>query len=167
MKKYIFLIFATFMFPIFGLASSNDISILDSLINKKSQIIEQKLSNIKIITNMLNSEGLTDAERYAINDRLYNEYGFIVSYNKYTFYLLQDYLRKPTCYFKSWLPRLKSGTRPYSIITNTLAFFYQYNKNEQQRKHYLILSAISDLKGGITENNAMRELSSMLLNKMI
>ena len=124
MKKYIFLIFATFMFPIFGLASSNDISILDSLINKKSQIIEQKLSNIKIITNMLNTEGLTDAERYAINDRLYNEYGFIVSYNKYTFYLLQDYLRKPTCYFKSWLPRLK-----------------------------------------ITENNAMRELSSMLLNE--
>lgn len=275
MQKYIFLILATFMFPVFGLASSNDYSTLDSLINKKSQIIEQKLSKIKIITNMLNTEGLTDAERYAINDRLYNEYVALKYDSAYKYseqnlklatklqdkkkwlhsilqqihilsvaglfeeanILLQDiddslldikdqiayyetcseyYLYKSEFYqdtqfyrfnlnklnecrihilsiappnsynytvtlastecekgnyakaialLESWLPRLKSGTRPYSIITNTLAFFYQCNKNEQQRKHYLILSAISDLKGGITENNAMRELSSMLLNE--
>lgn len=275
MQKYILLILMTLMFPTFGLSSSNEFFTLDSLINKKSQIIEEKLSKIKIITNMLNTEGLTDAERYAINDRLYNEYVALkydsaYKYSEQNLKLaskLQDkkkwlhsalqqihilsvaglfeeakkllqyiddsqlnvtdqvdyyetcseyYLYKVEFYedtqfshinlnklnecrmrilklapsnsytyavnlasiecekgnydraislLESWIPRLKSGTRPYSIVTNTLAFFYQCNKNEQQRKHYLILSAISDLKGGITENNAMRELSSMLLKE--
>lgn len=275
MQKLIFLTLTIFLFPVFGQASPKEYFVLDSLINKKSQIIEQKLSKIKIITNMLNAKELTDTERYAINDRLYNEYvafkydsaykyseqnlilasqlqdkkkwlhsllqqvhilsvaGLFEESNKLLqnindsqldvtdqiayyktcseYYLYKSEFYKDTPFYhdnmnkltecrmrilsiappdsyaytialasiecekknyakaisllENWLPRLKSGSRNYSIITNTLAFFYHCYKKEQQRKHYLILSAISDLKGGITENNAMRELSTMLLNE--
>lgn len=63
------------------------------------------------------------------------------------------------------LPQLKQGTRDYSIVTSTLAFFNLYQNNAEERQRYLMLSAISDLEGGIMENNALRELSAMLFEQ--
>lgn len=62
----------------------------------------------------------------------------------------------------SYLNRLRPGSRRYSILTSTLAFFYETKNDRQNRRRYLIMSAISDLKGCIRENNSLRELSSML-----
>lgn len=59
----------------------------------------------------------------------------------------------------------KSGSRDYSILTSDLAHFYFCIKDNDKRKHYLLLSAISDVKGAIRENNSMRELASMLMDE--
>ncbi|MBR0388629.1 MAG: hypothetical protein IJK37_00760, partial [Prevotella sp.] len=45
--------------------------------------------------------------------------------------MLEDYLLK-----------LEEGTRAYSIVTSTLAFFYQTKEMQQQQERYLLLSAI-------------------------
>lgn len=59
----------------------------------------------------------------------------------------------------------KSGTRDYSVLTSDLAHFYFCIKDNAKRKHYLLLSAISDVQGAIRENNSMRELASMLMDE--
>ena len=67
--------------------------------------------------------------------------------------------------FEQYLPTLQSGDRRYSIVASTLAFFYWKNGQPQQQEHYLLLSAISDLRGAILENNALRELASILMER--
>ena len=67
--------------------------------------------------------------------------------------------------FEEYLPTLQSGDRRYSIVASTLAFFYWKSGQPQQQEHYLLLSAISDLQGAILENNALRELSSILMER--
>lgn len=64
---------------------------------------------------------------------------------------------------EDYLPQLKSGSRTYSIITSTLAYFYQRKQNLEQQEHYLLLSAISDERGAIRENNSLRSLSELLM----
>jgi len=68
--------------------------------------------------------------------------------------LLEDYLVK-----------LELGTRIYSIITSTLAFFYQKKHATDQQERYLLLSAISDERGAIRENNSLRSLSEVLMEQ--
>lgn len=68
--------------------------------------------------------------------------------------LLEDYLVK-----------LEPGTRIYSIITSTLAFFYQKKHATDQQERYLLLSAISDERGAIRENNSLRSLSEVLMEQ--
>ena len=68
--------------------------------------------------------------------------------------MLEDYLLK-----------LEKGTRAYSIVTSTLAFFYQTKEMHQQQEHYLLLSAISDERCAIRENNSLRILSEILMNR--
>ena len=67
--------------------------------------------------------------------------------------------------FEQYLPTLQSGDRRYSIVASTLAFFYWKSGQPQQQEHYLLLSAISDLRGAILENNALRELASILMER--
>lgn len=67
--------------------------------------------------------------------------------------------------FEQYLPTLQSGDRRYSIVASTLAYFYWKNKQPEKREHYLLLSAISDLRGAILENNALRELSTILMER--
>ena len=67
--------------------------------------------------------------------------------------------------FEEYLPTLQSGDRRYSIVASTLAFFYWKSGQPQQQEHYLLLSAISDLRGAILENNALRELASILMER--
>lgn len=61
------------------------------------------------------------------------------------------------------LPSLTQGDRRYSIVTSTLAFFYSMQQNRQMQEHYLLLSAISDIRGAILENSSLRELSAYLM----
>ena len=67
--------------------------------------------------------------------------------------------------FEQYLPTLQSGDRRYSIVASTLAYFYWKDKQPEKREHYLLLSAISDLRGAILENNALRELSTILMER--
>lgn len=59
----------------------------------------------------------------------------------------------------------KIGTRDYSILTSDLAHFYFYKNDNKMRKHYLLLSAISDVQGAIRENNSLRNLASLLMDE--
>ena len=66
---------------------------------------------------------------------------------------------------EDYLPKLQQGDRHYSIITSTLAYFYSKKQDADMQEHYLLLSAISDVKGTILENNSLRELSAILLER--
>lgn len=245
---------------------------LDSLLRVKGEIIKNKAIRIEAIKSALAGEGLTDVERYNINERLYNEYAALkydsafkyieknvelsVKMNDMTRYnrsllgkvhilavsglfdeadnILQtidpsklhgddlveyysqnndmsifkaefangtqyynSYIDKAMAYRRlildkasnksyiyaftkasyvcqmgrydeaisillRYLPRLRPGDRRYSILTSTLAYFYMIKNNSESRHEYLIRSAMSDIEGGILENNSMRELSSLL-----
>jgi hypothetical protein len=69
--------------------------------------------------------------------------------------MLSSYLKK----------NLKSGEREYSIVTSTIAFFYGTLGDKKQQKKYLLLCAISDVRGCIRENNSLRELASLLFDE--
>jgi len=64
---------------------------------------------------------------------------------------------------ENYLQGLKMANRTYSIVTSTLAFFYQKKQIPKQQEHYLLLSAISDEQAAIRENNSLRSLSEILL----
>ena len=64
---------------------------------------------------------------------------------------------------EDYLPKLQQGTRPYSIVTSTLAFFYQIKDMREQQERYLLLSSISDEQCAIRENNSLRLLSEVLM----
>jgi len=66
---------------------------------------------------------------------------------------------------EDYLPKLRQGDRHYSIVTSTLAYFYTRKEQPQTREKYLLLSAISDLRASILENNSLRELSIILLER--
>ena len=63
-----------------------------------------------------------------------------------------------------YLPEEKDA-RHYSIITSTLAYLYGKNGNTDSQEEYLILSAISDVKYAIRENNSLRELAALLMKQ--
>ncbi len=67
--------------------------------------------------------------------------------------------------FEEYLPTLRPGDRRYSIVASTLAYFYWKDENPKQQEHYLLLSAVSDLRGAILENNALRELAAILMER--
>jgi hypothetical protein len=67
--------------------------------------------------------------------------------------------------FEKYLPSIKQGDRRYSIVTSTLAYFYSRKQQSDMQEKYLLLSAISDLRGTILENNSFRELSSVLMER--
>ena len=67
--------------------------------------------------------------------------------------------------FEDYLPSIKQGDRRYSIITSTLAYFYSRKQQSDLQEKYVLLSAISDLRGTILENNSFRELSAILMER--
>lgn len=67
--------------------------------------------------------------------------------------------------FEDYLPSIQQGDRRYSIITSTLAYFYSRKQQSDLQEKYLLLSAISDLRGTILENNSFRELSAILMER--
>ena len=66
---------------------------------------------------------------------------------------------------ENYLPRLKEGTRDYSVVTSILGYIYWRMNNEQKHEYYLLRSAISDSKAAIRENNSLRELALLLFKK--
>ncbi len=67
--------------------------------------------------------------------------------------------------FENYLPSIRQGDRRYSIISSTLAYFYARGHRADMQEKYLLLSAISDLRGTILENNSFRELSAILMER--
>ena len=66
---------------------------------------------------------------------------------------------------KQYLPTLQLGCRQYSIVASTLAYFYWKAGQPSVQERYLLLAAISDLRGAILENNALRELAAILMER--
>jgi tetratricopeptide (TPR) repeat protein len=66
---------------------------------------------------------------------------------------------------EAYLNKTEQGTRIYSIITSTLAFFYQNKGVSEKQEYYLLLSAISDERSAIRENNSLRSLSGLLTDR--
>jgi hypothetical protein len=64
---------------------------------------------------------------------------------------------------EDYLPKLDVSTRDYSIVTSTLAYFYQCKNDKERQEYYLLLSAISDEQGAIRENNSLRMLAEILM----
>ena len=67
--------------------------------------------------------------------------------------------------FEDYLPSIQQGDRRYSIITSTLAYVHSRKQQSDMQEKYLLLSAISDLRGTILENNSFRELSAILMER--
>ncbi|MCD8079451.1 MAG: hypothetical protein LUF04_03285, partial [Bacteroides sp.] len=51
------------------------------------------------------------------------------------------------------------GTRDYSILTSLIAYMYRRQNDTEKQKEYLAHSALSDIKGAIKENVALRSLA--------
>ena len=66
---------------------------------------------------------------------------------------------------KHYLPTLQPGDRRYSVVTSTMAYFYWKAGQPSVQERYLLLAAISDLRGAILENNALRELATILMER--
>lgn len=62
----------------------------------------------------------------------------------------------------SYLHKSISGTREYSVLTSILAYVYQCNGNPEQRKTFLVKSAISDIQAVVKENNSLRALAELM-----
>lgn len=54
------------------------------------------------------------------------------------------------------------GTREYSILASTLAYIYKLAGKPDEYKHYLVLSAISDVRGAVKENMSFREVATVM-----
>ena len=63
---------------------------------------------------------------------------------------------------KDDLAKATIGSRRYSIIASILASLYQQTGDALQHRRYLALSVISDLKGVVKENMAIRALSTAM-----
>ena len=118
---------------------------------------------------------------FAVNTKYYKEYhDNAQEYRKhileltekntyaYTFahavYLCESgHVKEAVKEFEAYLPQLRRGTRDYSVVTSTLAYFYSHLQQDDLREQYLLLSAISDAEAAISENNSLRELSAVLL----
>lgn len=61
--------------------------------------------------------------------------------------------------------RYQSGERIYSILSNTIAFYYGLSGDKKKQKEYLILSAQSDIEGSIRENASMYSLATLLFEE--
>lgn len=54
------------------------------------------------------------------------------------------------------------GERNYSILASILAYLYKTKGNTEDYERYLVLSAISDVKGAVKENMSFRELATIM-----
>lgn len=59
----------------------------------------------------------------------------------------------------------EKNPRKYSVATSTLAYFCRHKGDSIGAESYLIRSAISDVRNAIRENNSLRELAQLLMEK--
>lgn len=65
---------------------------------------------------------------------------------------------------KAKLKQYQPGSHEYSILSSILAYSYDKEHDDINHKKYLILSAVSDIKGSTKENMAFRALSQQLFD---
>lgn len=63
------------------------------------------------------------------------------------------------------LPQYKEGTRTFSVLTSTLAYFYSRKSDTRMEERYQLLSAISDMRGAIRESTALRKVAMTLFSR--
>lgn len=56
----------------------------------------------------------------------------------------------------------KQGTREYSILASTLAYIYLISGDDEDHRRYLVLSAISDVRGAVKENMSFRGVATLM-----
>lgn len=61
---------------------------------------------------------------------------------------------------ESTLRNYKPGTRQYSILTSIMAYLYKMMEDEENHHRYLAITVISDIRGAVKENMAIRELAT-------
>lgn len=66
---------------------------------------------------------------------------------------------------ENYIEKNKPEKRTFSILTSTLAFYYNYLGNQDKAEKYYILTAENDLENAIMENTSLRQLSEILLKK--
>ena len=64
-------------------------------------------------------------------------------------------------YFKN----MENQDRNYSVVASTLAFFCKMDNNLEEAERYFRISAICDLKNAIMENNSLRALAEMCMER--
>lgn len=57
------------------------------------------------------------------------------------------------------------ATREYSILASTLAYMYKLAGMEDEYRRYLVLSAISDVKGAVKENMSFRAVATVMFEE--
>lgn len=60
------------------------------------------------------------------------------------------------------LEEYRSGSREYSILASILAYIHKSAGHTEEYKRYLVLSAISDVRGAIKENMSFREVATVM-----
>lgn len=63
------------------------------------------------------------------------------------------------------LGKYQSGSRQYSVLASLLAYIYKMEGMENEYKRYLVLSAISDVRGAVKENMSFRELATVMFEE--
>ncbi len=62
----------------------------------------------------------------------------------------------------NYLTEYQLGSREYSILASSLAYIYKTAGQSNDYKRYIVLSAISDVKGAIKENMSFREVATFM-----
>ena len=60
------------------------------------------------------------------------------------------------------LEEYPSGSREYSILASTLAYIFKTAGYPDEYKRYLVMSAISDVRGAVKENMSFREVATVM-----
>lgn len=68
-------------------------------------------------------------------------------------------------FFLQYLDGFEPGSKEYAVVSNIIAGIYGMEKDLQNRMKYLVLSAISDIRGAIRENSSLQELAILLYEK--
>lgn len=63
-------------------------------------------------------------------------------------------------FLEDHLKNYSSGDRRYSILASILAYLYKMEGNDEMHHRYLAMTVISDIKGAVKENMAIRELAT-------
>lgn len=93
------------------------------------------------------------------------EESFDYIFNKATLICEQGHTDDAIRLLERCLNKLTQGERRYSIVTSTLAYFHAKKQESDREEYYYLLSAISDVKGAILENNSLRQLAGILLER--
>ena len=64
-------------------------------------------------------------------------------------------------FFVERMDNYHAATREYSVIASLIAYVYSLNGDVAKQEYYLVQSAISDIKGSVKENLALRSLAEL------